>query len=956
MMGPLYRGVDRESSRTVAIKVLQPQILDEHPTLLERFLREGDALHQLNHPNIVEWLDVIEQDGIHYLILEYIEGGSLYDLLQKQPQLPVDRVLDMSLDLADALTRAHRLGIIHRDLKPQNVLLSEDGSPRLSDFGVAHYVQRTTISKPGGFVGTLAYISPESFLGQEIDERTDIWSFGIMLYVMLAGRLPFESNNTAGLINAILNEPAPPLIHLRTDLPPDLLDLIDLMLVKDREERLQSIRRVGAALEAIKRGLPAELPTTSKPELSSSLPARPTPFIGRQKELAEVVALLKNPSCRLVTLTGPGGVGKTRLALQVAREMTRSYRHGIFFVDLAPVVAPVLVAGRIARALGLKEGPVRSPVDSIKDHLRDRQCLLLLDNFEQVISAAAMVSQLIDALPELDILVTSREILRLYGEQEYQVLPLAVPDLDGSVASLADNESVALFVRHAQLSNPNFRLNEENARDVAEICIRLDGLPLALELAAARTKTFPAHYLLTLLDDSLEALAEGPRDLATRHQTLQATIGWSYDLLDLEEKKLFARLAVFQGGRDLEALLTVCQPGLNMNVINGVESLLNKSLLRRLDSPDGSPRYYFLETIHQYARDKFSRGGEADEIQYRHAVFFSELAEKAEPELRGPNQEQWSSRLRIEYDNLRAALRWSIGGGDPELGLRLVGSIAEFWYYEGPISEGEKWIRRALVQLDTEKISPEIQAKVLNGAGMLAFATGDHVGGSRWNQEALRISRQAGDTVSMAWALFWLSAHATTQSETYHEGIEQIEGALDLFRQTNDQAGLAWGYNQLGELNRLIGDLFRARVAYESSLAICRETGNKRREAIALINLSYVAQGQNDFHQAEKYCLAGLALLNELKLEYHCAIALAMLAGPLASQEKAERAATVLGASDGILARMAVALQPADQREIEEYKALTRQILGSKSFEKAWRFGKAMSNEQAIAYAMSDVI
>ncbi len=953
MMGPHYRGLDRQLNRPVAIKVLRPQILDEHPTLLERFLREGDALRQLDHPNIVDWLDVVEQDGVHYLILEFVEGGSLYDLLRKQPQLPVERSLEIGLDLADALTRAHRLGIIHRDLKPQNVLLSEDGTPRLSDFGVAHYVQRTTISQPGGFVGTLAYISPESFLGLEVDERTDIWSFGIMLYEMLAGRLPFESSGTAGLINAILNEPLPSLNHLRSDLPSDLLGLIEFMLVKDREERLQSIRRVGAALEAIKRGIPTELRPITKPAIPSSLPDRPTPFIGRQRELAEVVALLKGPDCRLVTLTGPGGVGKTRLALQVARLMPDSYRDGIFFVDLAPVLTPDLVSGRIARALGLKEGPARSPTDSIKDHLRDRNCLLLLDNFEQIIAAAPVVSELIDALSGLDILVTSREILHLYGEQEYQVSPLATPDRNGPMAGLSEYESVVLFVRHAQLSNPNFRLTEQNVWDVAEICIRLDGLPLAIELAAARTKAFPAKYLLSLLDDSLEALAGGPRDLAARHQTLQAAIGWSYDLLDLEEKKLFAWLAAFQGGRSLEALQVVCQPGLGIGIINGVESLLNKSLLRRIDSPDGSPRFFFLETIHRYARDKFTEGGETDAIRRRHAVYFVELAEQAEPELRGPDQDQWSSQLRIEYDNIRAALRWTIDGGDPELGLRLVGALSEFWYYEGPISEGEKWIRRALAQLESEEVSPGFQAKVLNGAGMLAFAIGDHANGKRWNQEALNIAREAGEKVSWAWALFWLSAHATTQPETYREGIRLIERALDLFTETGDQAGLAWGYNQLGELNRLIGDLDRARAAYESSLAICRETGNKRREAIALINLSYVAQGQDDYHQAETYCLAGLALLNELKLEYHCAIALSMLAGPLASQKKAEQAATILGASEGILERMAVTLQPADRQEIDDYKAHTRQILEAEAFDNSWHGGKAMSIEQAIAYAFA---
>jgi len=421
--------------------------------------------------------------------------------------------------------------------------------------------------------------------------------------------------------------------------------------------------------------------------------------------MAEVVALLMDPDCRLVTLTGPGGVGKTRLALQAVTALAGHYRDGIFFVDLAPIMTPDLVAGRIARALGLKEGPTRSPADSIIDHLRGKRCLLLLDNFEQIIAAAPVVSELISGVPGLDVLVTSREILHLYGEQEYPVPPLTVPDQDGLMAGLSEYESVTLFVRHAQLSNPNFRLTEENARDVAEICIRLDGLPLAIELAAARSKTFPPKTLLSLLDNSLEMLSGGSRDLAIRHQTLRAAIGWSYDLLDAEERILFARLAVFHGGRNLEALQAVCQPGLDRNVLNGIESLLNKSLLQRIDGPDGAPRFFFMETIHRYARERLAESGEEEALQQAHALFFTELAEQAEPGLQGPDQERWSARLRLEYDNLRAALSWAIGS-DPELGLRLAGALAEFWFYEGPISEGEKWIRSALALIEREPFSP----------------------------------------------------------------------------------------------------------------------------------------------------------------------------------------------------------------------------------------------------------
>jgi len=736
-------------------------------------------------------------------------------------------------------------------------------------------------------------------------------------------------------------------VEMVSDLLPPEVAYLDL-----GEHRLKGLARPERIFQVLAPGLPADFPSIHSLDYrSSNLPTPTTTFVGRKREIADVTQLLA--TSRLLTLTGPGGVGKTRLALEVAANQADRFWDGVFLVSLAAVTDPTLLAQTIIDTLRLKVTEQQTAADLLKQHLQHRHILLILDNFEQIVDGAQLLGELLSAAPRLSVLVTSREILHLYGEQEYPVSPLAIPDRTKPTAELSEYESVALFVRHAQLSNPNFRLTEKNAQDVAEICIRLDGLPLAIELAAARSKAIPPNYLLSLLDNSLDALSGGPRDLEARHQTLQAAIGWSYDLLDMAEKQLFSRLAVFQGGRSLDALQEVCQPGLGMSTLIGVESLLNKSLLHRGDGPDGVPRFFFLDTIHQFARERLAESGEVEAIQRRHAVFFAELAEQAEPELRGPDQENWSARLRAEYDNLRAALSWAIGGGDPELGLRLAGALSEFWYYEGPISEGEKWIRLALARLESEQISPGIQAKVLNGAGMLAFATGDHARGKRWNQQALNIAREAGEMVSWAWALFWLSAHATTQPETYGDGITLIEKAQNLFRETDDQAGLAWSYNQLGELNRLVGDLERARVAYESSLAICRETGNRRREAIALLNLGYVAQRQGDYQQAERCCLAGLALLHKLKLEYHSAIALSMLAGPLASQGRVVQAATILGASEGIFERMAATLQPADRVEIDNYIAQVRQMMEAEAFDTAWQTGREMSFEQALAYAFA---
>lgn len=958
MTGPVFKGQDIRSGRSIAVKVLKPEIAINQPVLLERFKREDEALQRLNHPNIIRRIDFIEQEQVSYLVMEYIEGGSLRDLLDNDEPIPLQRILEISLDIADALTRSHRLQIIHRDLKPENVLIARDGTPRLSDFGLAHFITRITLSDADTLVGTWSYIPPEIFLGEEADERADIWSFGVMLFEMLTKEVPYDADTPAELVNKVLAEPSPDLHAYRADLPSDLYKLIESMLAKNKEDRISSSRVIGAALEAIYHGQDIELIATRRaPDtdaLQENLPKRITTFIGRENQVSEIMQILQSPECRLLTLTGPGGVGKTRMAIEIASHVRDNFSDGLAFVDLAPIAEPGQVVNRIARVLGVKEAPSQALIDNLKLELQQKDFLLIMDNYEQVIETAPIISDLLSACANLKVLVTSRELLRIYGEQEYPIPPMMLPDPEHqtTIAALTTYESVALFYQRAQAANPQFRMTRENARDIAEICVRLDGLPLAIELAAARVKLYSPGYLLDQLSDSLGLLSEGARDISARHQTIRGAIDWSYNLLTEFEQTLFRRLAIFQGGRTLEAVDYVCCFDLELNALNGLESLFSKNLLQIEQGLAGEPRFIFLETIHQYARIQLEDSGELHNIYLRHADYYLELVETAEPKLQGPHQEKWASILRSEYDNLNVSMAWSLKKGDHVKGMRLVAALTEFWYYDGPITEAQKWIAKALSRVDEQH--PAIHARLLNGAGMMAFANGDHINGREWNEKALELAKSHDDKDNWGWALLWLSAHLTTDPDQYSQGIEYCQTAVGLFSETGNSTGLAWVNNQLGEFSRLTEDYDAARDAYKSVLKICRESGNTRRASIALVNLGYVAHHQEDNVQAERYILEGLALMHELRLMYHAAISLSILAGPVAALGQAIKATRLLGASESAFETLSASVQPADQVEFDRYIENIKTQINQLQFEIAWEEGQLMSLDNAILYALSE--
>jgi predicted ATPase/DNA-binding CsgD family transcriptional regulator len=682
-----------------------------------------------------------------------------------------------------------------------------------------------------------------------------------------------------------------------------------------------------------------------------NLPAETTRFIGRSAEIDHIKRLLQ--TTRLLTLTGSPGTGKTRLALRVAAEVRAEFADGVYFVPLAPLHDAALVANALAAVLGIPENVSQPLNETLKHHLRHRHLLLVLDNFEHVLPGAGVVSELL-AATEVKILVTSREVLHLYGEQEYFVPPLVLPDpsSSASLSDLAQCEAVSLFVQQARAVKPEFELKETNALDIAQICVRLDGLPLAIELAASRTKLLNPQTLLARLVSPLDALTGGAHDLPARQQTLRNTIEWSYNLLGEGEKMLFARLAVFRGGRSLEAIETVCGRNLPMDVFDGLASLVDKSLVQQKETPTNEPRFVMLETLQEYAGERLEASGEAGALRQRHAVYFVELAERAQPELRQAGFSYWMARLETEYDNLHTVLEWSLGDGDLELGLRLLTALRDFLIMSGRFIQAEHWTQSALAQTST--LPPGLRVGALTTAGIvLYYSSQQRALQKQLLDEAVALAREVDDKLNLAWALIFLGVACVGQAAEYEEALSSAEEGLALFRTLGYKPGMAHALNIIGELTRIHGDDAHAQAVYEECLRLVRETGEVRREAMCLNNLGCVMMHRGAVQQAEQFFRSALIKRLEVGHDKRGMLTnILFLAGALAATGDPARAARLLGAAKALLEPLGVGLEPGDQPEHDRDLALVRAQLDPSTFDGYWNEGRTFSLEQTIAFAL----
>ncbi len=613
-----------------------------------------------------------------------------------------------------------------------------------------------------------------------------------------------------------------------------------------------------------------------------NLPTQPTPLIGRETEIAAVTQLLRRPAVRLVTLTGAGGSGKTRLALQVAADRLEDLPNGAWFVDLAPLSDPAFVPSAIAMALDVREAPGRSLLQVVQDYLRDKRLLLVLDNFEQILAAAPVVADLLAGASGLQVLVTSRASLHLRGEHEFPVPPLALPPHAAAptVEGLGQYAAVRLFIASALAVKPDFVVTNATAPAVAEICARLDGLPLAIELAAARSKLLGPEALLARLEHRLPLLTGGARDLPARQQTLRNTIAWSYDLLDSEEQRLFRRLAVFQGGATLDAIAAVynADGDLASDMLDGLGSLVDKSLLWHEEKAEGEPRFGMLETIHEYAGEKLVESGEWAELERRHARYFLLLLERTQAELYGPQQAEWMARLESEHENFRTALSWASQSRDNdldrlELGLRMAGLLGWLWRWRGYITEGRQWLAALLTRYDlmagaiAENSTISLRgarAGALLVAGELAWDQADYDLGYAYLVESVRIHRDLGDRYGLALALSALGTRLPRSGRDFSESDALLQESLALFQALGDKRGIAETLLDLVGAAERQGNYVQAHARVAEGLRLYQELGHKLGIAQTLHLLGYMTRKEHDLARARAYWEEALLLQREL--------------------------------------------------------------------------------------------
>jgi predicted ATPase len=829
-------------------------------------------------------------------------------------------------------------------------------------------------------------MSPEQARGGSVETPSDIFSLGIVFYEMAAGRHPFAADSTIGTLHSILTADPPPPSGQNPEIGGDLDNLILSMLSKDPAKRPPA-GDIEAALEALGGTKNGAL------QFHHNLPSQRTSFVGRQRELAAIGELLRDRSLRLVTLTGPGGTGKTRLAVRTAENALTTFQGGVFFVDLAPLPEASFVVPAIAKVIGVREIPGKDLLSALCDQLNAQDAtLLVLDNFEHVIDAGLRVAALLDRCQSVRVLTTSRIPLRLYGEREFGVEPLPLPLEDAGAETLGKFASVALFAQRAAAILPGFQLTDDNASDIAAICKRLDGLPLAIELAASRLKLLPPSALLARMEHSLNLLTGGGRDLPPRQQTLRHTIDWSYRLLSEAERKLFARLSVFIGGCTLEAAEAVCntREDLGINVTDGISSLVDHGLLRQTGGA-GEPRFLLLETLREYAHEQLAESGELQETERSHAAFFVVYSEDLGA-LEPATLEAHIAQYESDSGNIRAALSRLVASGNAEWALRLAAAQPWFWERLEQFSEGRESLEAALKMPEAQAATPH-RGRAAYAAATLCHRLGDYASALRHQAgDALPVFRYLGDRKSVASVLIGLASTKQALGRP-EESRAHLEEAITIWRELDDDVAADYSLNNLARISEEQGDHSTAKAILEPLVARFRARGNLRSTASALSSLGDIAAAQGDFPRAQAYQTESLCVFNELNdatglarvladmgnlahdggrfeeandryraslrkaveagRRTHVVRALTAMAHCSLSESQAERALALAGSALSVLQTIAASSDIKHRKMVQDALDRCRLVLDPAIYARKLANSRRMTFEQAVAYALN---
>jgi predicted ATPase len=864
-MGVVYRGYDLILNRTVAIKLLSNANLGT--TGRARLLSEAQAAARLNHPNIVTVFDAGETDQVPYIVMELVPG----ETLRQEKLRSLTETVEIITQVCKALEHAHGSGIIHRDLKLENIILTPSGVVKLMDFGLARTETDLHVTEEGAVIGTFQYIAPELLMGDPPSIQSDLYALGVMFYELACGQPPFKGSDFSALIAQHLQvEPARPVSH-NPEIPAWMDDLILRMLMKHPNERPASAAEVRETCEHQNR----KVDFTSMSPARHNLPARLTSFVGREKEIEQISAWIRSDQARLVTVTGAGGTGKTSLALEAAARLLEEFKDGVFLVELAPLTDPDLIPQVCVQTLALVQQNGVQPIETLVKYLAHKRFLFILDNCEHIIAACTqMVDVLLKRCPDLHILTTSREILSVPGETAFRVPSLSFPALHDRIApeALGQYEAVRLFVERARQVAPDFTLSAENAEAVTQICRRLDGIPLAIELATARLRVLSAEQIAARLANTFRLLVGGSKAVLPRQQTLKALIDWSYNLLSAKEQWTLQRLSIFAGGWMLEAAEAVCADEQQVEtdeVLDLLGQLVDKSLISAENGPDGM-RYRMLETVRQYGHDRLLEAVGSQPVRNRHLAYFAAFARMAETHMRRKGMFEWLMRLEADLDNIRLALEWAVVERT-DLGLQIGSDLMWFWHTRGRRVEGIDWLIR-LLEAETQLQDPEYQfparihlrAKALM---VMSFLEKESWALGRVTDSSRALASRAKE---MFLGLPQPDRGMAAVCDYYRAGSQQdFEECLKAFRVLGDkfyQADclLEISGRQTGNL-----DFDQAQTSSEEDLAIRRALGDEDGEGAAWWQLAGVALSLQDWERAEYALNTSMKLFHAVgNLEY----------------------------------------------------------------------------------------